>query len=70
MANNPQTSGKVLNPRAFAEAQRKPAPRKGVVATMSIEAFCYYLQIHGLRVLGWDGGVVVVEKLPAQKGSA
>lgn len=60
--SNSQPVLKVANPKAYQEALRKPAPRKGLVVNMSIEAFHYYRQIHALDVLGWNGGVLMTRK--------
>ena len=60
--SNPTPGMKVGNPKAYKEALGKPAPRKGLVVLMSIEAFHYYWQIHHVDVLRWNGGVLMVQK--------
>lgn len=54
------------NPKAYAKAQQlaKVSPGK-VVQIPSLETLHYYCQIHGLRVRGWRGNVLVLEKNPA-----
>ena len=53
---------KITTPKAYREAASKPAPRRGLVVTMSIEAFHYYRLMHQVDVLGWNGGVLMVRK--------
>lgn len=54
------------NPKAYAKAQALAKVTPGnVVKIPSIETLHYYCQIHGLRVRGWRGNVLVLEKNPA-----
>lgn len=67
MAAKTDVKKKPGNPKAYAEAQRKAAPRRGLVVNMSIEAFHHYLSIHQLDVVGWNGGVLMVKKIADPK---